>query len=41
MSTFHIFTQILQGNVLFAGKIYTAGKKFTQPLVVTVMTNFN
>ena len=35
-----VFTQILQGNVLFSGKIYTAGKKITQPLVATVVTNF-
>ena len=27
MSKFHIFTQILQENALFSGKIYTAGKK--------------
>ena len=26
MSKFHISTQILQGNALFSGKIYTAGK---------------
>ena len=40
MGKFHIYTQILQGNALFSGKIYTVGKKFTQPLVVTVATNF-
>ena len=40
LSKFHIFTQILQGNTLFSGKIYTAGKKFTRPLVATVVTNF-
>ena len=27
---FHIYTQILQGNVLFNGKFYTAGKLFTR-----------
>ena len=27
--------------MLFSGKIYTAGKYFTRPLVVTVATNFN
>ena len=26
MGKFHIFTQILQGNALFSGKIYTAGR---------------
>ena len=40
MRKFHICTQILQGSVLFSGKIYTAGKYFTQPPVVTVATNF-
>ena len=40
MGKFHILTQILQGNALFTGKIYTAGKTFTRPLVVTVVTNF-
>ena len=30
-----MFTQILEGNALFSGKIYTAGKNFTRPLVVT------
>ena len=28
-------SQIMQGNALFSGKIYTAGKIFTRPLVVT------
>ena len=27
MRKFHICTQILQGNALFSGKDYTAGKK--------------
>ena len=40
MRKFHICTQILQGSVLFSGKIYTAGKCFTQSPVVTVATNF-
>ena len=40
MGKFYIYMQILQGNVLFSGKIYTAGKKITQPLVATVVTNF-
>ena len=40
MSKFHISSQILQGNALFSGKIYTGGKKFTRPPVVTVATNF-
>ena len=35
MSKFHISTKILQGDVLFSGKIYTAGKIFTRPPVVT------
>ena len=40
MSKFHIYTQILQGNALFSGKIYTAGNVFTRRPVVTVATNF-
>ena len=40
MSKFRICTQILQGNALFSGKIYTAGNFFTRPPVVTVVTNF-
>ena len=40
MRKFHICTQILQGNILFSEKIYTAWKYFTQPPVVTVATNF-
>ena len=28
-------------NVLFPGKIYTAGKNFTQPPVMAVLNNFN
>ena len=40
MSKFHISTQILQGNALFSGKIYTAGIIFTRPPVATVATNF-
>ena len=40
MGKFHIYMQILQGNVLFSGKFYTVGNIFTRPLVVTVATNF-
>ena len=40
MGTFYNLTQILQGNALFTGKIYTAGKFFTRPPVATVATNF-
>ena len=40
MSDFHIFTQILPGNSLFSGKIYTTGKLFTRRPVVMVVTNF-
>ena len=40
MGKFHIYTQILQGNALFSGKIYTAGNIFTRPPVATVATNF-
>ena len=42
MGKFHIFTQILQGNALFSGKIYTAGKIFThrRSWPMTVATNF-
>ena len=40
MGKFRIYTQILQGNALFSGKIYTAGKYLTRPPVVTVATNF-
>ena len=32
--------QILQGNLLFSEKVYTAGTFFTRPLVITVVTNF-
>ena len=39
MGKLYIFTKNLQGNALFSG-IYTAGKKFTRPAVVTVATNF-
>ena len=28
-------------KLLFSGKIYTAGKKFSRPPVVTVVTNLN
>ena len=35
MGQFYILTQILQGNGLSTGKIYTAGKFFTRPPVVT------
>ena len=40
MSKLHTSTQILQGNALFSGKIYTAGNIFTRPPVVTVAKNF-
>ena len=40
MGKFYILTQILQGNALFTGKIYTARKFFTRPPVVTVVTNY-
>ena len=40
MSEYHISTQVLHGNALFSGKIYTAGQNFTRPPVVTVVTNF-
>ena len=40
MSEFHISSQNLQGIALFSEKIYTGGKKFTRPPVVTVATNF-
>ena len=39
MGKFHISTQILQGNALFSGKIYTVVNIFTRPPVVTVATN--
>ena len=39
LSKFHTSTQILHGSALFSGKIYTAGKVFTQSLFVTVVTN--
>ena len=40
MGKFHIYLQILQGNALFSGKIYTVGNIFTRPPVVMVATNF-
>ena len=40
MGKFYIFTQTLQENALFTGKIYTARKYFTRPPVATVVTNF-
>ena len=40
MGKFYILTQILHGNALFTGKIYTARKFFTRPPVATVVTNF-
>ena len=40
MGKVHIYTQILQGNALFLGKIYTVENIFTRPPVVTVATNF-
>ena len=39
MCKLNIFTEILQGNVLFSGKIYTTGNNFTRPPVATVATN--
>ena len=41
MSEYHISTQVLHGNGLFSGKLYTAGQNFTRPPVVTVVTNIN
>ena len=41
MSEYHISTQVLHGNALFSGKIFTAGQNFTRPPVVTVVTNIN
>ena len=40
MGKSHVYTQNLQGNALFFGKIYTVGNIFTRPSVVTVATNF-
>ena len=40
MSKFHVYTWILQGTLLFSGKIYTLGNIFTRPPVATVATNF-
>ena len=40
MRKFYISTQILHGNALFSGRIYTSGIFFTRPPVVTVVTNF-
>ena len=40
MRKFQFFTQILQGNALFSGQIYTANTNFTRPPVMTVATNF-
>ena len=34
-------TQIIREIALFSGKIYTVGKNFTRPPVVTVATNLN
>ena len=36
----YISVQIRQRNALFFGEIYTAGKKFAQPPVAMVVTNF-
>ena len=36
----YISVQIRQRNALFSGEIYTAGKKFAQPPVAMVVTNF-
>ena len=41
MSEFHISMQIMQEIALFSGKIYTVGKNFTRPPVVTIATNLN
>ena len=41
MIEYHISTQVLHGNALFSGKLYTAGQNFTRPPVVTVVTNIN
>ena len=40
MGKFHNYMQILQGNALFSGTIYTVGNIFTQLPVVTIATNF-
>ena len=40
MGKSHNYMQILQGNALFSGKIYTVGNIFTRPPVVTVVTKF-
>ena len=40
MRKFYTSTQILHGNALFSGRIYTSGNFFTRPPVVTVVTNF-
>ena len=41
MIEYHISTQVLHGNALFSGKIYTTGQKFYTTAVVTVVTNIN
>ena len=40
MGKFYIYMQILQGNLLFSGKIYTIVNIFTRLPVVTAATNF-
>ena len=39
MSKFHISMQILHGNALLSGEIYTAGKVFARAPIMMVMTN--
>ena len=39
MSEIIISEIIMRENMLFSGEIYTAGKKITLPLVVTLVTN--
>ena len=41
MGELKIFVLIGPENMLFYGEIYTAGKKFTLPAVVTVLTNLH
>ena len=40
MRKFYICTQILHGNALFSGRIYTSGNFFTRLPVVTVVSSF-
>ena len=41
MGELKLFVLIGPENMLFYGEIYTAGKKFTLPAVVTVLTNLH